>query len=90
MGSILSIIAAFASALSGHGIAGFLLGIIGMSLIFSRIHLLRLAISSLHEGTRGDKGAMRMYLFNMVLLAGLLMTQILASLWVLILLGSSD
>jgi hypothetical protein len=87
IGSLLSLIAAFSSALTGHGVSGFLLGIIAMSLIFSRIHLLRMAISSLDEGQRGDRGAMRMYRLNMGLLATLLFCQILASLWILILLG---
>jgi hypothetical protein len=87
LSSILSLIAAFSSALTGHGVGGFLLGIIAMSLIFSRIHLLRLAINSWDEAQGGDAGAMRMYRLNMGLLAALLCCQILASLWVLVLLA---
>jgi len=89
LSSLLALIAAFSSALTGNGVAGFLLSIIAMSLIFSRIHLLRLAINSWDEAQRGDAGAMRMYRFNTGLLAALLCCQILASLWVLVLLGTS-
>ncbi len=88
LSSILSLIAAFSSALTGNGDAGFLLGIIAMSLIFSRIHLLRLAINSWNEGLSGDAGGMRMYRLNIGLLAALLCCQILGSLWVLVLLGT--
>lgn len=85
--AILGILAGLAAALAGLSFESFVLAITAMSLIFSRIHLLRLATSNLTEAQHGDQGAMRMYRFNMVLLTVLLIIQILASLWVLILIG---
>jgi hypothetical protein len=82
----LAISGGFASALSRHPDAGFLLGIIGMGLILSRIHLMRLALRNLAEGQRGDPGARRMFIVLASLLAGLLTAQWLASLWALLLL----
>ena len=88
--SILGILAGLTAALMGLSFESFVLAIIAMSLIFSRIHLLRLAKGNLTEVQQGDQGAMRMYRFNMGLLAGLLIFQIMASLWVLILLAGAD
>ncbi len=82
----LAIGAGFASALSHHPDAGFLLGIIGMSLVLSRIHLMRMALGNLAEGQRGDPGARRMFMVLAGLLVGLLIAQCLASLWALLLL----
>jgi hypothetical protein len=86
--TILGILAGLFSALSGLAFEAFLLAIIAMSLILSRIHLLRLAVNSLAEEKAGDAGARHMYRFNVGILAGLLLLQMTASLWVLILLGS--
>lgn len=88
--SILGILAGLTAALMGLSFESFVLAIIAMSLIFSRIHLLRLAKGNLTEVQQGDQGAMRMYRFNMGLLASLLIIQIMASLWILILLAGAD
>jgi hypothetical protein len=87
--AILAILAGLFNALSGQAFVSFLQAIIAMSLIFSRIHLLRLAVHSLEEEKTGDAGARRMYLFNVGILAALLFLQTSASLWILMLMGSS-
>lgn len=76
------------AALAGLSFEGFLLAIIAMSLFLSRVHLLRMAIDNLREGNAGDAGALRMYRVSLGLLAGLLLMQILGSLWVILLLAN--
>jgi len=85
--AILAILAGLINALSGLAFESFLQAIIAMSLIFSRIHLLRLAVNSLEEEKAGDAGARRMYRFNMGILAVLLLLQTSACLWILVLMG---
>ena len=88
--AVLAILAGLFNALSGLAFEAFLQAIIAMSLIFSRIHLLRLAMNSLTEETAGDSGsgARHLYQLNIGALAILLLLQTSASLWVLILIGS--
>lgn len=78
--------AGLTGALAGLSFEAFLLAIIAMSLFLARVHILRMVIDGLREGRAGDEGALRMYRVSVGLLAGLLVLQILASLWVLILL----
>lgn len=85
---LIGLSAGLSGALAGLSFEAFLLAIIAMSLFLSRVHILRLAIDNLSEGRAGDAGALRMYRVSLGLLAGLLVLQALASLWVLILLWS--